>query len=412
MAKKKEVERVDNLSDEEFLGDLGSILKDDKEIETISANDMEPIDWEKMISTNLLPLDLALGGGICRGRLYEISGPESHGKSTLCDSIVAAWLQSNPKALCLRIESESTMDKLRCEYIGVDLKRVLLFETLVLEEGYEQIQKVQEKIYSRYGDSVPLLIVWDTLTAAATKNEAEGDTYGGGQMEAPRVNSREMKKLNFRCAEYGHSAIIIQQVREAGRDRYGNKQYDTTGGQALRHYFSARLSVKRKEPILSESNPEEIAGYVVEIKLLKNKITGATITVNCEMNLIEGFQSVGSMSRFAVEEGKAEPFIKQTGSWICAYDQNGEMYSKYQGQKKFSIALADDKYLQKLIEYAAYYNKAEEHEIFKTKYDEKIKRLYKELEKLNKERIKQKTEEENKEKLSDSPKDVEIPNLD
>ena len=157
MAKKKEVERIDNLSDEEFLGDLGSILKDDKEIETISANDMEPIDWEKMVSTNLLPLDLALGGGICKGRLYEISGPESHGKSTLCDSIVAAWLQSNPKALCLRIESESTMDKLRCEYIGVDLKRVLLFETLVLEEGYEQIQKVQEKIYSRYGDSVPSL---------------------------------------------------------------------------------------------------------------------------------------------------------------------------------------------------------------------------------------------------------------
>lgn len=408
MAKKKEVERVDNLSDEDFLGDLSSILGDDKEIETISANDMEPIDWEKMVSTNLLPLDLALGGGICKGRLYEISGPESHGKSTLCDSIVAAWLKANPKALCLRIESESTMDKLRCEFIGVDLKRVLLFETLVLEEGYEQIQKVQEKIYSRYGDSVPLLIVWDTLTAAATKNEADGDTYGGGQMEAPRVNSREMKKLNFRCAEYGHSAIIIQQVREAGRDRYGNKQYDTTGGQALRHYFSARLSVKRRDPILSNSKDGEIAGYVVEIKLLKNKITGATITVDCEMNLIEGFQPIGSMSRFALEDGKADPFIKMSGSWVYAYDQEGNLYNKYQGQAKFAASLVEDPYLQKLIEYAAYYNKAQEHEIFKAKYEEKVKALYKELGVLNKERMKSNSEEKKTESKS---KDVEIPDM-
>lgn len=383
MAKKdKNVERVDNLEDELFLDDLNNLLGDDKDIETISALDMKAVDPSKMISTELLPLDIALGGGICRGRLYEISGPESNGKSTLCDSIVAAWLRHDPKALCLRIESESTMDKIRCEMIGIDLKRVLLFETLILEEGYEQIQKVQEKVYQRYGETVPLLIVWDTLTAAATKNEAEGDTYGGGQMEAPRINSREMRKLNFRCSEYSHSAIIIQQVREAGRDRYGNQQYSTTGGQAIKHYFSARISVKRREPIFSDKKSEEIVGYVVDLKMLKNKLTGSVSTVPCEMNLINGFSKTSSMARFATEDGKAEPFVKLSGSWINVYDHTGNLYGKYQGKEKFALALEKDDYLQKLIEYAAYFNKSQEHEIYKIKYSKKIEELFSELEKM------------------------------
>lgn len=383
MAKKEKiVERVEDLTDESFLDDLGSLLGGDKEVEVISALDMKAVDPSKMISTGLLPLDLTLGGGVCRGRLYEISGPESNGKSTLCDSIVAAWLQHDPKALCLRIESESTMDKIRCEMIGIDLKRVLLFETLVIEEGYDQIQKIQKKVYDRYGDSVPLLIVWDTLTAAAPQNEVDGSAFAGGMMEAPRINSREMRKLNFRCAEYGHSAIIIQQVREAGKDRYGNQLYSTTGGQAIKHYFSARISVKRREPIFSETKGDEIVGYVVELKMLKNKLTGSVSSVACEMNLINGFSKIASMARFATEDGQAEPFVKMAGSWVNIYDHNGEAYGKYQGAKKFAVALAEDEYMQKLMEYAAYYNKSQEHEIYKIKYSKKIEELYSALENM------------------------------
>lgn len=405
MAKREKavIERNEDIDEGEFLDDLSSLLGDDKQIETISALDMKAVDPSKMISTNLLPLDLTLGGGICRGRLYEISGPESNGKSTLCDSIVAAWLNHDPKALCLRIESESTMDKIRCEMIGIDLKRVFVFETLVLEEGYDQIQKFQEKVYSRYGESVPLLIVWDTLTAAAPKNEVDGDAMSGGMMEAPRINSREMRKLNFRCAEYNHSAIIIQQVREAGKDRYGNQQYSTTGGQAIKHYFSARISVKRREPIFSEKKADEVVGYVVELKMLKNKLTGSVSSVPCEMYLISGFSPIASMARFATEDGQAKPFINAAGAWVNAFDENGEVYGKYNGVKKFIAALGEDPYLQKLIEYAAYYNKAQEHEIYQIKYSKKIDTLREELnaikaekEKKAKETKAEISEEENK----------------
>ena len=129
MAKKKEepVKRIEDESELDNIDLVSDLLCGDKEIEAISANDIESVDPSKMISTGLIPLDLAFGGGITRGRTYEISGPESHGKSTLCDSVVASWLKTNKHALCLRIESESTMDKIRCKMIGIDLSRVCQF---------------------------------------------------------------------------------------------------------------------------------------------------------------------------------------------------------------------------------------------------------------------------------------------
>lgn len=385
MKKKTEIEEIKEDEDLDNLDILSDLLSGDKDIEAISANDVEVVDPSKMISTGLIPLDIVLGGGITKGRLYEISGPESHGKSTLCDTVVANWLNNDKHALCLRIESESTMDKIRCQMIGMDLNRVLVYETQIMEEGYEQIAVVQKKVFDKYGKKVPLLIVWDTLTAAAPKQEMEDDNpYGQGMMLNARINSRELRKLNNRCAQYDHSAIIIQQVREGGKDNYGNMKWVTTGGQALKHYCSSRLFVKRRAPIFKDDNMKNpIIGYEVELNMLKNKMTGSTKPIPVIMNLIEGFDPFASAALFALENKNTEPFIKMAGAgWITITNHRDEPYLKLQGAKKLAEVLKEDPYLLKLIEYAAYYNKSAEHELFREKYDGLVKKLYLELEEL------------------------------
>ena len=397
MAKKKEEDnqysKELNLDEIDIVADL---LGSDKEIEAISANDMEVVDPSRMISTGLIPLDIALGGGITKGRTYEVSGPESHGKSTLCDTVVANWLKNDKHALCLRIESESTMDPIRCKMIGMDLNRVIVVRTMIMEEGYEQIAKIQEKVFTRYGEQVPLLIVWDTLTAAGPKQEMEDDNpYGSGMMLNARINSRELRKLNARCAEYGHSAIIIQQVREGGKDMYGNMKWVTTGGQALKHYCSSRVFVKRRNAIFKDGKMDNpIIGYEVELNMLKNKVTGSAKPVPVIMNLIEGFDPYASAATFALENNNAAPFVTMKGSWISVIDHRNNEYCKVQGAGKLADVIRADPYLLKLIEYAAYYNKSAEHEMWRIKYENLVKKLYKDLDKEYDKKMKEKEKSE------------------
>lgn len=385
MAKKKEeakqVAEDINFDELDIVSDL---LGSDKEIEAISANEVEVVDPSIMISTGIIPLDMALGGGIAKGRTYEFSGPESHGKSTLCDSVVANWLKNNKHALCLRVESEGTMDPIRCKMMGMDLTRVIVFKSEILEDCYGQIAKIQEKVFEKYGTKVPLLIVWDTLTAAGPKQEMENDDpYGSGMMLAARINARELRKLNSRCGIYGHSAIIIQQVREGGKDMYGNMKWVTTGGQALKHYLSMRISVKRKAPIFQDDNMKNpIIGYEVELGQVKNKMTGDARPIPLIMNLIEGFDPYASAASFALDNARTAPFITMSGAWITVIDHHNNEYCKVNGLKKLREKVRDDPYLLKLIEYAAYYNKSAEHEMWRIKYEKMVQKLYLDLEAL------------------------------
>ena len=371
----------------EFLDELQSLLDGDKNIEAITAIDESPSDPKDIVPTGLLPLDVTLGGGIYRGRIYEVYGPESNGKSTLVDSICAAWHAHNPKALVYRVESESTMDKVRCTNIGMDLHRVALFETDILEEGFEQIKLFQDKIYNKFGADVPVLIVWDTITAAAPKNEIEGDVYGAGRQETPRLLTRELRKLNHVCAQYGHSAILIQQVRQGGTDRYGNIIWTTNGGQAFKHFCSARLEVKRKAPIfdphpVNPAAPEAI-GSDVEISLRKNKITGSEGSCLCRMYKLDGFNKLETNAMFATTKGACEPYIQVAGAgWISLFDHQMNLYKKVQGANKLGELLKSDPYFAKLVEYAAYKVKSDSHEIFAAKYKYKLDELKSQLDEL------------------------------
>lgn len=371
----------------EFLDELQSLLDGDKNIEAITAVDESPSDPKDIVPTGLLPLDVTLGGGIYRGRIYEVFGPESNGKSTLVDSICAAWHQHNPKALVYRVESESTMDKVRCTNIGMDLHRVALFETDILEEGFEQIKLFQDKIYNKFGSEVPVLIVWDTITAAAPKNEIEGDVYGAGRQETPRLLTRELRKLNHVCAQYGHSAILIQQVRQGGTDRYGNIIWTTNGGQAFKHFCSARLEVKKKAPVfdpkpLNPSNPD-IIGNDVEITLRKNKITGAEGSCVCRMYKLDGFNKLETNAMFATSKGACEPYVSIAGGgYITLYNHRMEVYKKLRGAGNVQEEIKNDPYFAKLIEYAAYKVKSDFHEIFAAKYKYKLEELSKQLDEM------------------------------
>ena len=116
--------------------------------------------------------------------------------------------------------------------------------------------------------------------------------------------------------------------------------------------------------------------------MLKNKVTGVSKPVPVIMNLIEGFDKYASAATFAMENGNAQPFITGSGAWITVIDHHNNEYCKINGTKKLTAKLREDPYLMKLIEYAAYYNKSAEHEMWRIKYETLLKKLYLELDDL------------------------------
>lgn len=375
--------------------ELESLLKSNKDIKAVSALEYSKND-DDIISTDLLPLDINLGGGLSRGTVTSIYGPASNGKSTLCDSIMAAWLKSDPNALVYRVESEKCMDPDRLERIGVDLSRVKVLvkeKALVLEECYDQIMKFQDMIYDRFGDKVPLLIVWDTISAAVAKTVAEGDPYGSGQMVDARINTQGLKKLNSRCSNYKHSLIIIQQVMSGGKDRMGNEIYKTSDVQAFKHVPSVIMEVRRsmsKDRQIYNPNPAdpknpEVIGYEVDVKIRKNKVTGLdNRSVSLTLLTTSGFSKMDSLVQFATDSGICKKYFSGAGAWIQVYDHKGNEYKKINGKAKLAAEIKENPYLIKLIEYAGYKYFSDQDQLFAKKYKDKIEKLENELESLSK----------------------------
>ena len=187
-------------------------------------------------------------------------------------------------------------------------------------------------IYDHYGDKVPLLIVWDTISAAVAKTVAEGDAFASGMMIDARIVTQGLRKLNARCASYKHSAILLQQVMSGGKDRMGNEIFNTSNVQAYKHVPSAILEVRRStskdrqiyNPHPADPKNPEIIGSEVDVKIRKNKLTGLdNRAVTLAMYMTSGFSKMDSLILYATNSGVCNKCFSSSGAWIQVYDHHG-----------------------------------------------------------------------------------------
>ena len=281
------------------------------------------------IPTGSLALDAALGiGGVPRGRIVEIYGPESSGKTTLSLEILAeAQAMGGVVAF---IDAEHALDPTYAARIGVDIDEVLISQP----DTGEQALEIMETL-ARSGAID--IVVLDSVAAMVTKAEIDGeigDSFVGVQA---RLMSAAMRKLTSVISKSNTVAIFINQVREKIGVMYGNPE-TTPGGRALKFYASVRIEVRKGEKIVDDG---EIIGYTTKCKVVKNKVAPPFKETQFDMIFGEGISRLGEIITMGEELG----FIKKSGAW---YSYNGERLG--QGKEKTKKFLKENDDLRLEIE--------------------------------------------------------------
>lgn len=279
------------------------------------------------ISSGILPLDMVLGGGYCLGRIIEIFGPESSGKTTIATKAIASF-QSNGK-ICAFIDAEHAFDPQYAKALGVNLD-VLLYSA---PDNGEQALEMAETLV-RTG-KVGLIVI-DSVAALVPKKEIDGDMGDSNVGLHARLMSQAMRKLTAITAKSNCVIIFINQIREKVGVIYGNPEV-TTGGRALKFYSSVRLDVRKKETV-KEGN-ESIANHV-RVKTVKNKTFPPY--KECEFDIIfgKGPDDEGSLVDLAIEAGIIEKagswFTLQNGSRFHGKDQIKQFFNTPEGEEPFN----------------------------------------------------------------------------
>ncbi|MBP5360595.1 MAG: recombinase RecA [Bacteroidaceae bacterium] len=314
---------VSNVGDEKFKALQVAMAKIEKDFGKGSIMKLgdKPVEKVDVIPTGSIGLNLALGvGGYPRGRIIEIYGPESSGKTTLALHAMAEAQKMGGVAAF--IDAEHAFDPYYAQGIGVNISNLLVSQP---DNGEQALQIADQLISSAAVD----IIVIDSVAALTPKAEIEGDMGDNRVGLQARLMSQALRKLTSTISKTKTCCIFINQLREKIGVMFGNPE-TTTGGNALKFYSSVRLDIRR---VTAVKSGDTVIGNQVRVKVVKNKVAPPFRKAEFEITFGEGISKYGELADLAVQYD----IIQKSGSWFSC---DGQRIA--QGRDKLKAVLRDN----------------------------------------------------------------------